>query len=150
MRDDERPAEREHDALDPVGSHDPDAEASPSPQGDEYDPLDESLTEELAALIDDGRTYAEAELAFQKTRAKFAGKSVGAAAGFLVVAIVTLHIAVLALAVGMLIALQPLVTIWGAIAIVVGALLVATALLVLAAKRRADRLKLLFGSEGDQ
>nr|WP_298927679.1 phage holin family protein [uncultured Erythrobacter sp.] len=138
MRDDERPADTEHDALDPSGS--PSADTAPP------DTIDESIADEIAALIDDGRTYAEAEIAFQKTRAGIAGKSIGFSVAYVVVAIISLHIAVLALAVGMVMALEPLVTIWGAIAIVVGVLLLGTILLVLKAKGHAERLGLMFGS----
>lgn len=138
----ESEAARDRKGTDPSSN----AEAASAQASD----FDESLTEEIAALIDDGRTYAEAELAFQKTRAVIAGKSIGFALAFAVVALITLHIAVLALAVGMVIALEPLVTIWGAIAIVVGVLLLTTALLLLLAKKNADRLGLLFGSSGDE
>ena len=110
-------------------------------------PFDESITEELAALIDDGKTYAEAELAFQKTRATIAGKSIGIALGLAIVAIILLHIAFLALAVGLVIALQPLVTIWGAIAIVVGGLLLLTGLLGLAALKRGKLVGAMFASD---
>lgn len=145
MRDDERPADCEHDAIETAGQNDTDAVA-PRDEANEDEPFDESLTDEIAALIDDGRTFAEAEFAFQKTRAAVAGKSIGMAAGFAVVALVALHVTLLALAVGMVIALQPHVSIWGAIAIVVGGLLLVTVLLALAAKRRADHLAILFGS----
>lgn len=143
MRDDERPEGEEHDALDPSGH---DASGTHGADTAPPDSFDESITDEIAALIDDGRTYAEAELAFQKTRAAIAGKSVGFAAAYVVVAIITLHIAFLALAVGLVMALEPLVTIWGAIAIVVGGLLLATVLLGFAAKNHASRLGLMFGS----
>ncbi|MFL0356697.1 phage holin family protein [Erythrobacter sp. GH1-10] len=148
MRDDDRPTGREQDAPEPSASDDADA-SSDIPESEDEDFLDESLTEELAALLEDGRTYAEAELAFQKTRAKLAGKNVGSALGLLTVAIITLHIAVLALAVGLVIALEPLVTIWGAIGIVVGVLLLLTVMLALAAKSRIGRLNILFGSDDD-
>lgn len=107
---------------------------------------DESLVEELAALIDDGRTYAQAEIAFQKTRAKIAGRAVGIAAASLIVAIILLHIAFLALAVGMVMALEPLVTIWGAIAIVVGALILLVAVLVMIAVRNGKLVSAVFSS----
>ena len=110
-------------------------------------PFDESIVDELAALIDDGRTYAEAELAFQKTRAGLAGKSVGLAAGFAVLAIILLHIAFLALAVGLVMALEPLVTIWGAIGIVVGVLLLATGALLYGAAKQGKLLGALFANE---
>ncbi len=108
--------------------------------------FDESLTDELAALIDDGRTYLEAEVTFQKTRAMLAGKSIGIALACVVVALILLNIAFLALAVGLVIALAPLVTIWGAIAIVVGALLLIVALLGWITYRRGMLLTAIFAS----
>ena len=147
MRYDNEPADRANDELGLAGSpHLPDT-------SDDTDnssaPGEEPLSEEISTLIEDASNYVQAEVAFQKTRAKFAGRSVASAAAFLIVAIITLHIAIMALAVGLVIALQPLVTIWGAIAIVVGVLLLVTILLALSAKRRADRLSVLFASEKD-
>ena len=75
-----------------------------------------------------------------------AGKSVGLALGYVVVAIILLHIAFLALAVGMVMALAPLVTIWGAIAIVVGALILGVGLLGYAAYSHGKLLGELFSS----
>ncbi|MEM7778845.1 MAG: phage holin family protein [Pseudomonadota bacterium] len=108
-----------------------------------------SLIEELGALIDDGRTYAEAEIAFQKTRAKLGGKLVGTSLLLVIVALILLHITFLALAVGLVIALEPLVTIWGAIAIVVGSLLALVGLLAWMAVRRTKKLGSLFESPED-
>lgn len=119
------------------------AQTPPSPA------FDESIVEELSALIDDGRTYAQAEIAFQKTRAKIAGRSIGIAAASLIVAIILLHIAFLALAVGLVIALEPLVTIWGAIAIVFGGLILLVAGLVLIAVRNGKLLSALFSSSDE-
>ncbi|MEM7664576.1 MAG: phage holin family protein [Pseudomonadota bacterium] len=113
--------------------------------------FDESLTDEIAALIDGGRTYATAEIEFQKTRAALAGRSVGFAAGFVVLALILLHIALLALAVGLVMALEPLVTIWGAIAIVVGVLLLGVGLLVHRAAAHGKLLGKLFSdTEADR
>lgn len=108
-----------------------------------------TLRDDVTALIDDARTYAEAEIAFQKTRAGLAGKATGRAIVLLVLALVLLHIAVIALAVGAVIALAPLVTIWGAIAIVVGVLLAGVAILVLFAARDGKALAAMFSS-GDR
>ncbi len=105
-----------------------------------------TLTEDIAALVESGRTYAEAELAFQKTRAAVAGSNAAKAAAALVVALVLLNIAVIALAVGIIIALAPLITIWGAIGVVVGALLLVVALLLRSARQRASVLSSLFSS----
>ncbi|MEO0461745.1 MAG: phage holin family protein [Pseudomonadota bacterium] len=108
---------------------------------------DESLVEELGALIDDAGVYLTAEVAFQKTRAKLAGKNIGAAVAFVIVALILLHIAIIALAVGLVIALEPLVTIWGAIGIVVGLMLLGVGLLIYAAARRGKVLSALFSSD---
>ena len=105
------------------------------------------LRDDISTLIDDARTYAEAELAFQKTRATLAGKTAGRALILFVLAVVLLHIALIALAVGAVIALAPLVTIWGAIAIVVGVLLIGVAVLVYAAIGKGRLLSAMFGSE---
>jgi hypothetical protein len=104
-----------------------------------------TLTEDIAALIDSGRTYAEAELAFQKTRASLVGGNAGKAAAALVLALVLLNIALTALAIGAVLALQPLITIWGAIAVVVGALLLGAGLLVRSARARGRVLAAMFG-----
>jgi hypothetical protein len=121
-----------------------DMPADPTTVGPPEEGFHESLSEELGALIDDGRTYFEAELAFQSTRAKLIGRNAGIALGLIVVAVVVLHVAVLAFAVGMVMALEPLVTIWGAIAIVVGALILVTALLGLRAARHGKRIAAMF------
>ena len=109
-----------------------------------------ALREEIDVLVEDARTYAEAEVQFQKTRAALAGKTAGHALVMLVLALVLLHIALIALAVGAVIALAPLVTIWGAIAIVVGVMLAGVAWLVLSARKDGALLAALFesGKEG--
>ncbi|MGB3711204.1 MAG: phage holin family protein [Erythrobacter sp.] len=119
-------------------------ELSPEPQ------FEEGLIDDVSHLIDDGISYAQAEIAFQKTRASLAAKSAGFAAGYLVVSLFLLHIALLALAVGLIMALAPLVTIWGAIAIVVGLLLLVTAWLALKAKGRAQRASALFSNDAER
>ena len=122
----------------------PDASSGQSPEPSAQG--DESLREELAALIDNGRNYAQAEIAFQKTRAALAGRSIGIAAAAAIVAIILLHIAFLALAVGLVMALEPLVTIWGAIGIVFGGLLLLVALLGWVALKNGKKLGYLFSS----
>lgn len=107
-----------------------------------------ALREDIAILIEDARTYAEAEARFQKTRANLAGKTAWRALVMLVLALVLLHIALIALAVGAVIALAPLVTVWGAIAIVVGVMLGGVAWLVLSAKKDGALLGALFESGG--
>lgn len=89
-----------------------------------------ALRDDVGSLVDDARTYLEAELAYQKTRVTMAGKHSARAVGFFGLALVLLHIALIALAVGVVIALAPYVTIWGAIGIVVGLMLVGVAILL--------------------
>ena len=128
----------------------PDLAAAEAASATESEDFDETMIDEVSALIDDGRTYAEAEIAYQKSRAKLAGRSIAVATGALVLGVVLLHIAFLALAVGLVIALTPLVTVWGAIAIVVGGLLVMVAVLFNMAMKRARKVNTLFSSnKGD-
>jgi hypothetical protein len=99
-----------------------------------------SLTDDIVAMLDDGRTYVEAEVRFQKTRAAFAldrGRT-GALCGL--VAFALLHLALVALAVGTMIALIPTIGAWAATALVVGVLALAGAGFALAARRRFARL----------
>ena len=105
------------------------------------------LRDDVTALVEDARNYAEAELAFQKTRAALAGKHGARALVLLVLALVLLNLALIALAVGAVIALAPLVTIWGAIAIVVGVLLLGVALLVAAAVKDGRMIGAMFGGD---
>ena len=117
---------------------------TPSPQ------IDPSLLEEASALIDNARTYAQAELGFQKTRAALTGRFVGVALGLGIVAIILLHIAFLALAVGLVLAFEPMVGIWGAIGIVFGGLLLVVGLLGWGAFSNIKKLAALFGSSDEE
>lgn len=121
----------------------------PDPEGERDSAGLAALKDDLTHLVEDARTYAAAELAFQRTRAGLAGKKAGRALLLLVLALVLLNLALVALAVGAVIALAPLVTIWGAIAIVVGALLVGVVLLVMGAAKEGKVLSAMFGS-GDE
>jgi hypothetical protein len=128
------------------GPHDPAlAPESDAETGGEGGSGFDTLRDDVAALVEDARTYAEAEIAFQKTRAGLVAKHSGRAIAALVLALVLLHIALIALAVGAVIALAPLVTIWGAILIVVGAMLAGVGVLVWAALRDGKLLAALFG-----
>lgn len=141
--------------TEPGSSRSPDAELPASVPPPEPDSAADdgatfaSLKDDLTHLVEDARTYASAEIVFQKTRAGLAGKKAGRALVFLVLALVLLNLALIALAVGAVIALAPLVTIWGAIAIVVGVLLIGVALLVMAAANEGKILGAMFGS-GDE
>lgn len=99
-----------------------------------------SLTDDLVALLDDGKTYVEAEAQYQKTRAAFALDKGKAGALYGVVAFALLHLALVALVVGSVIALIPVLGAWGATALVVGLLALAGIGFALAARGRFRRL----------
>lgn len=120
---------------------------APEPEAEEEAGGLGTLKDDISALVDDARNYAAAEIAFQKTRAGLAGKKAARALVFLVLALVLLNLALIALAVGAVIALAPLVTIWGAIGIVVGVLLVGVAVLVWRAAAEGKTLGAMFGDE---
>jgi Flp pilus assembly protein TadB len=99
-----------------------------------------SLREDVEALIDDGKTYLEAELIYQKTRAAFVADRAKDAALFAVLAAAFGVLALIGLTVGLIIALTPLLTAWGASALVVALLLIGAGLSLRAASRRWARL----------
>lgn len=82
-----------------------------------------SLLEDFEALIADGKSYFEAELRFQRTRLGFTGSRIKWAFIYGAAAFGFLHLALIGLVVGLVIALAPLTGAWVAIAIVVGLLL---------------------------
>ena len=108
-----------------------------------------SLIEDLEALYEDGKTYAQAELQFQKTRARYAGHQLRTGFGFALAALAFLHLALLGLTVGLVIALAPLVGPWGATAIVTVTFLVIGGVLGLGARKRFSGLSGHFGSDDD-
>ncbi|WP_240530229.1 phage holin family protein [Novosphingobium sp. PC22D] len=103
--------------------------AAPDP-----DARERSLQDDLKKLAEEARTAAEAEFAFQKSRAAYAGKAAPRIIGLLVVAAVFVFFAIMAFVVGTIIALGPLLTAWGAMAAVTLALLVIALVLALTAR----------------
>lgn len=83
-----------------------------------------SLMADVDALIADGKTYLEAELTYQKSRAGFAANRLKYMAIYGAAAFGLLHLALIALTVGVVIALSPLTGPWIATGIVVLVLLV--------------------------
>ncbi len=102
--------------------------------------LDESLTDEIAALIDDGKTYAEAEIAFQKTRASFVADRGKSAALYGLFALGFVHLALIALVVGAVISLMPLLGPVGATLLVTIVLLGIAILLVFGVRSKAREI----------
>ena len=99
-----------------------------------------SLREDVEALIDDGKTYLEAELAYQKTRAAFVADRAKGALIFGAVAALFAFLALIGLTVGLIIALTPLLTAWGASAVVVALLVIGALVAARSAGKRWNRL----------
>ncbi len=99
-----------------------------------------SLSDDIVALIDDGKTYFEAEVAFQKSRLAFAADRGKSGILYGVCAFAVFHLALVALVIGAIFALTPIITAWGATAAVVGVLLLAGAIFGMKARNRFARL----------
>ena len=99
-----------------------------------------TLAEDLRQLAAEARALAQAELAFQKTRAAYAGAEAKGIALLGIIAAVLAFFAVMALVVGTVIALGPVLTAWGAMAAVTLALLTIASLCALGAKAKLARM----------
>lgn len=98
------------------------------------------LADEIAAFVDDGKTYAQAELAFQRSRLAFTADRGKSAALLGLFALGFVHLALIALVVGALFALTPYVTAWGATGIVTGVLLAGAAIMLLMMRRHTREI----------
>jgi Flp pilus assembly protein TadB len=90
----------------------------------EEDARDRSLQDDLRALGSQARDYAQAEFSFQKTRLAYAGKEARGIAVLLAGAVFFVMLALMGLVFGLVLALTPLITAWGATAAVCLTLLV--------------------------
>lgn len=110
---------------------------------------DATLIGDLRALLHDGQTLVEAEVAFRQAQAAYAWKRGKGVVLLLVLALLFAFFTLVALVVGLLLALVPLLGHWGAMAVVTLALaLAAGACFFLAVGRfRSARARLL-GSAG--
>lgn len=95
-----------------------------------------SLREDVEALIEDGRTYLETELVYQKSRAAFVADRAKGALIYGAIAALLGFLALIGLTVGLIIALTPYLTAWGASALVVALLLLFAWLAVRGAGKR--------------
>jgi hypothetical protein len=95
-----------------------------------------SLLDDVGAAIEDGKTYLEAELTYQRTRAAFAADRAKDAVLFAALGGALALLALVALTVGLVIALVPLLTAWGAAVAVTGAWLVLAAIFLRMAAAR--------------
>lgn len=122
------------------------AEEEPDPGLKHEETADErSLFADIGTLIEDGRMLVEAEIAYQKTRAGYAGRQ-----GFYLVVMlafiaVLVALALMAMVLGIVLALAPIFTAWGA-GVAVAGVLILIALCVLALALRFWRnLRKAFG-----
>lgn len=112
-------------------------------EGAPVDPASEEdlpLIDELRRLGDDARTYAEAEIAYQKSRAIAVGQTVRKVAILGLAAFVVAVFALVALVAGLLMGLSGLVGPWWATAIVAGGLVLAAVVAVLLARAHWRRM----------
>lgn len=121
-----------------MNTHDPslDSSAIADAVADEVVPEDRSLTDDVFALFDDGKTYIQSEIQYQKTRVAFAADRGKSGIVYGIGALALLHLALVALVVGLVIALTPVVGPWLATIIVVALLAVGGIVLALSAKKK--------------
>ncbi len=95
-----------------------------------------SLVDDIEDLLVNACTWLDAEFTYQKTRAGFVASSLKSALVLVIVAGVLALVALIGLTVGLIIALAPLITAFGATALVVVVMLLICALLIRTAGRR--------------
>lgn len=125
-----------------------DEDTLPGEAGEEAS--DRSLLDDVEAAIDDGKTYLEAELAYQRTRAAFVADRAKDAALFAALGMSLALLALVALTVGLVIALVPLLTAWGAAAAVTGTWLLLAVVFMRMAAARWHRLMGAFLAKGER
>jgi hypothetical protein len=128
-------------------------EIVPAGSSDEDGAIDEaaenrSLVDDVEVLIDDGKTYLEAELNFQKTRALFAGDRAKGVALYALLGLMFAWMALIGLTIGLIFALTPSLGGWGATGVVVVAWLVIAGLALWAAAGRWRELLASFDAGG--
>lgn len=103
-----------------------------------------SLMSDIDALVADGKTYLEAELTYQRSRAGFAANRLKWTVVYGAAAFGLLHLALIAFTVGAVIALSPLIGPWFATAIVVGLLLAGASLFLMRLRSKFDDIRSVF------
>lgn len=126
----------------------------PSDLPDDFEPdaygghADPSLMEDFDALIGDGKTYVQAEIAYQKSRAGYAANRLKGALLYGAIAFAFIHLALIALAVGAVLALIPIIGPWLATGAVVGVLLLLAVAALFRLRGKFEDIRSVF--EGDQ
>ncbi|HSG34291.1 MAG TPA: phage holin family protein [Sphingomonadaceae bacterium] len=123
--------------LEPVAQR---ASGEPSP----------SLLADVEALVEDGKTYAEAELAYQKTRLTYVSRQAKSAALYTLIAAALVVMAVVTLSIGAILALTPVIGAFGATAVVFVALVLGALLFGIAARGKIAKAVSAFESDDGQ
>lgn len=105
------------------------------------------MADQLRGLYADGRTFIDAEIGFQKLRLAAAGRHVRTMALLAIIGLVLISCAVIALVLGTMIALAPLLGAWGAMGATVAASLVLAGLCFWLAFLRVGKVSALFASD---
>lgn len=114
------------------------------------DAAERSLVADVRQLVEDSRTLVEAEIAFHKSRAVVAGQAARGVAGWGALALALVFFALMALVLGLVLALVPALGALGATFAVVLGLLAMGALSGVVAVRRWRRAAALIASEPSQ
>jgi uncharacterized membrane protein YqjE len=107
-----------------------------------------SLSDDLRRLVDQGKALGQAELAWQKARAAYAGRQAGFIVGLAALAAALATFALVALVLGALMALTPPLGPWGATAAVAGGLLLAALIAAGIAMLKLRRTARLIADKG--
>lgn len=100
-----------------------------------------SIGDALRALVEDAQTLVEAEVAYRKAQAAYGLGQAKTIAVLLILGLAFGFFTLLAIVVGLLLGLAAYVGVWGALAIVGGALLMLTVLCLFMASARMKRAK---------
>lgn len=105
------------------------------------------MIDQLRGLYADGREMIDAEIGFQKARMSAAGRQVRTMALLGVVGLILISCALIALVVGTMIALIPILGAWGAMGATVAGSLVMAALCFWLAAGRVGKVSALFAAD---
>ncbi|WP_347303825.1 phage holin family protein [Croceibacterium sp. TMG7-5b_MA50] len=108
------------------------------------------MLSDLEAAWTDGKTYVAAELAFQKTRARFATAKLKTVVVFGAAALFVVVLALIGLTVGSILSLATLIGPLAATLVVVALLLLVAFILARRASASWAAVSKAFGSDGDQ
>lgn len=95
-----------------------------------------SLFGSIGDLVDDGQTLLETELDYQRKRLNYGLARSKGIVGLVLLGLALLFFALMALVVGLLLALTPMLTAWGALGAVFGGIVLAASLSFISAARK--------------